>query len=168
MSEEEMSSVVSCSMVSGLEGHTGSNPMVLKVHPPVQDFTEETIISKVLPHGAKPYNFYTDTMDSRKILVYTFEIHQDGRNDLGSIGFVVGKDTIIDNLKIIIQALVKDMEDNQLLNFTNLQAYLPKIIEGLNKQSKIKIEKMRFDVASVLRNYKIELRHSSRKARGMF
>jgi len=170
MSEEEpiMSSIVSISMVSGLEGCVGSNPMLLKIYPPTQDYTEEAIIAKALPHGAQPYQFYMDTMDSRKLLIYTFEIAQEGRNDLGSIGFVVGKDTIIENLQTLIKDLVEDMQANGLLTFAILQEYLPQIIEGLNKQSKIKFGKVKFDVASALKKQNIALQLDSRKVRGMF
>jgi hypothetical protein len=168
MSDEEMSSVVSTLMVSGLEGCVGSNPMLLKIYPPTQDYTEEAIIAKALPHGAQPYQFYMDTMDSRKLLIYTFEIRQEGRNDLGSIGLVVGKDTIMKNLQTLIKELVNDMQTNGVLTFDILQEYLPQIIDGLNNQCKIKFGKVKFDVASMLKKQNIALQLDSRKVRGMF
>ena len=49
-----------------------------------------------------------------------------------------------------------------------IQDSLPKIIDGLNKESKIKIGNMIFDVKSILNEEKLELKEKSRKARGMF
>ena len=63
---------------------------------------------------------------------------------------------------------ILDMQENGLLTFTILQEYLPQIIEGLNKQSKIKFGKVKFDVASALKKQNIALQLDSRKVRGMF
>ena len=102
-----MSSTVLVSIICGLEGRVGSNPKIIKIYPDNLDATEEYILEISLPHGALPDQFFEDKLDSRKILVYTFEIQKDGRNDLASIGLVLDKDVIIANLQPIIKRLVK-------------------------------------------------------------
>lgn len=163
-----MSSTVLVSIICGLEGRVGSNPKIIKIYPDNLDATEEYILERSLPHGALPDQFFEDKLDSRKILVYTFEIQKDGRNDLASIGLVLDKDVIIANLQPIIKRLVKRLNSENLLTLEIIQESLPKIIEGLNKESKIKIGNMIFDVKSILNEEKIELKEKSRKARGMF
>ncbi|MHA1476272.1 MAG: hypothetical protein ACTSQ5_13935 [Promethearchaeota archaeon] len=163
-----MSSTVLVSIICGLEGRVGSNPKIIKIYPDNLDVTEEYILERSLPHGALPDQFFEDKLDSRKILVYTFEIQKDGRNDLASIGLVLDKDVIIANLQPIIKRLVKRLNSENLLTLEIIQESLPKIIEGLNKESKIKIGNMIFDVKSILNEEKIELKEKSRKARGMF
>ena len=163
-----MSSTVLVSIICGLEGRVGSNPKIIKIYPDNLDATEEYILERSLPHGALPDQFFEDKLDSRKILVYTFEIQKDGRNDLASIGLVLDKDVIIANLQPIIKRLVKRLNSENLLTLEIIQDSLPKIIEGLNKESKIKIGNMIFDVKSILSEEKIELKEKSRKARGMF
>ena len=163
-----MSSTVLVSIISGLEGRIGSNPKIIIIYPDNLDATEEYILERSLPHGALPDQFFEDKLDSRKILVYTFEIQKDGRNDLASIGLVLDKDVIIANLQPIIKRLVKRLNSENLLTLEIIQESLPKIIEGLNKESKIKIGNMIFDVKSILNEEKIELKEKSRKARGMF
>ena len=163
-----MSSTVLVSIICGLEGRVGSNPKIIKIYPDNLDATEEYILERSLPHGALPDQFFEDKLDSRKILVYTFEIQKDGRNDLASIGLVLDKDVIIANLQPIIKRLVKRLNSENLLTLEIIQESLPKIIDGLNKESKIKIGNMMFDVKSILNEEKIELKEKSRKARGMF
>ena len=164
-----MSSTVLVSIISGLEGRVGSNPKIIKIYPDNLDVTEEFILERSLPHGALPDQFFEDKLDSRNILVYTFQIHQeDGRNDLASIGLVLDKDVIIANLQPIIKRLVKRLESENLLTLDIIQDSLPKIIELLNKESKIKIGNMIFDVKSILNEENLELKEKSRKARGMF
>ena len=163
-----MSSTVLVSIICGLEGRVGSNPKIIKIYPDNLDATEEYILERSLPHGALPDQFFEDKLDSRKILVYTFEIQKDGRNDLASIGLVLDKDVIIANLQPIIKRLVKRLNSENLLTLEIIQENLPKIIEGLNKESKIKIGNLIFDVKSILNEEKIELKEKSRKARGMF
>lgn len=163
-----MSSTVLVSIISGLEGRVGSNPKIIKIYPDNLDVTEEFILEKSLPHGAMPDQFFEDKLDSRKILVYTFEIEKDGRNDLASIGLVLDKDVIIENLQPIIKRLVNRLNSENLLTYEIFQESLPKIIDGLNKESKIKIGNMIFDVKSILNEEKLELKEKSRKARGMF
>ncbi len=163
-----MSSTVLVSIICGLEGRVGSNPKIIKIYPDNLDATEEYILEKSLPHGALPDQFFEDKLDSRKILVYTFEIQKDGRNDLASIGLVLDKDVIIENLQPIIKRLVNRLNSENLLTLEIIQESLPKIIEGLNKESKIKICNMIFDVKSILNEEKLELKEKSRKARGMF
>ena len=163
-----MSSTVLVSIISGLEGRVGSNPKIIKIYPDNLDVTEEFILEKSLPHGAMPDQFFEDKLDSRKILVYTFEIEKDGRNDLASIGLVLDKDVIIENLQPIIKRLVNRLNSENLLTYEIFQESLPKIIDGLNKESKIKIGNMVFDVKSILNEEKLELKEKSRKARGMF
>jgi len=163
-----MSSTVLVSIICGLEGRVGSNPKIIKIYPDNLDVTEEYILERSLPHGALPDQFFEDKLDSRKILVYTFEIQKDGRNDLASIGLVLDKDVIIANLQPIIKRLVNRLNSENLLTLEIIQESLPKIIEGLNKESKIKIGNMIFDVKSILNEEKIELKEKSRKARGMF
>ena len=163
-----MSSTVLVSIISGLEGRVGSNPKIIKIYPDNLDVTEEYILERSLPHGALPDQFFEDKLDSRKILVYTFEIQKDGRNDLASIGLVLDKDVIIANLQPIIKRLVNRLNSENLLTLEIIQESLPKIIEGLNKESKIKIGNMIFDVKSILNEEKIELKEKSRKSRGMF
>ena len=142
-----MSSTVLVSIISGLEGRVGSNPKIIKIYPDNLDVTEEYILERSLPHGALPDQFFEDKLDSRKILVYTFEIQKDGRNDLASIGLVLDKDVIIANLQPIIKRLVNRLNSENLLTLEIIQESLPKIIEGLNK---------------------LELKEKSRKSRGMF
>ena len=163
-----MSSTVLVSIICGLEGRVGSNPKIITIYPDNLDATEEYILERSLPHGALPDQFFEDKLDSRKILVYTFEIQKDGRNDLASIGLVLDKDVIIANLQPIIKRLVNRLNSENLLTLEIIQESLPKIIEGLNKESKIKIGNMIFDVKSILNEEKIELKEKSRKARGMF
>lgn len=163
-----MSSTVLVSIICGLEGRVGSNPKIIKIYPDNLDATEEYILEKSLPHGALPDQFFEDKLDSRKILVYTFEIQKDGRNDLASIGLVLDKDVIIANLQPIIKRLIKRLNEENLLTLEIFKESLPKIIDGLNKESKIKIGNMIFDVKSILNEEKIELKEKSRKARGMF
>jgi hypothetical protein len=163
-----MSSTVLVSIICGLEGRVGSNPKIIKIYPDNLDATEEYILERSLPHGALPDQFFEDKLDSRKILVYTFEIQKDGRNDLASIGLVLDKDVIIANLQPIIKRLIKRLDSENLLTLEIIQDSLPKIIEGLNKESKIKIGNLIFDVKSILTEEKIELKEKSRKTRGMF
>ncbi len=163
-----MSSTVLVSIICGLEGRVGSNPKIIKIYPDNLDVTEEYILERSLPHGALPDQFFEDKLDSRKILVYTFEIEKDGRNDLASIGLVLDKDVIIENLQPIIKRLVNRLNSENLLTYEIFQESLPKIIDGLNKESKIKIGNMIFDVKSILNEEKLELKEKSRKARGMF
>jgi len=163
-----MSSTVLVSIISGLEGRVGSNPKIIKIYPDNLDVTEEYILERSLPHGALPDQFFEDKLDSRKILVYTFEIEKDSRNDLASIGLVLDKDVIIENLQPIIKRLVNRLNSENLLTYEIFQESLPKIIDGLNKESKIKIGNMIFDVKSILNEEKLELKEKSRKARGMF
>ena len=78
------------------------------------------------------------------------------------------KDVIIANLQPIIKRLVKRLNSENLLTLEIIQESLPKIIDGLNKESKIKIGNMIFDVKSILNEEKLELKEKSRKTRGMF
>ena len=159
-----MSSTILVSIISGLEGRVGSNPKVLSIFPNTLDAKEETIIQKSLPHGATPNEFYEDTLGYSKILVYTFEIHQeDGRNDLCSIGFVLDKNVIAKNLRPIIIKLIVWLKLNNLLTYEVIQENLPKIIDGINNKSIIVIGNDVFNV-----NCNVELEERPRKAAGMF
>ena len=163
-----MSSTVLVSIISGLEGRVGSNPKIIKIYPDNLDTTEEFILEKSLPHGAMPDQFFEDKLDSRKILVYTFEIEKDGRNDLASIGLVLDKDVIVENLQPVIKRLVNRLNSENLLTYEIFQESLPKIIDGLNKESKIEIGNMIFDVKSILNEEKLELKEKSRILKGKF
>ena len=164
-----MSSTVLVSIISGLEGRVGSNPKIIKIYPDNLDATEEYILERSLPHGALPDQFFEDKLDSRNILMLLPPLkYEDGRNDLCSIGLVLDKDVIIANLQPIIKRLVKRLDEENLLTLEVFQESLPKIIDGLNKESKIKIGGMLFDVKSILTEEKIELKEKTRKARGMF
>ena len=142
-----MSSTVLASIISGLEGRVGSNPKILSIFPNTLDVSEELIIQKSLPLGATPNEIYEDTLGSNKILVYTFEIpNEENRNDLASIGFVFNQNVIIENLKSIIEQLIKWLRSNDLLKYALIQENLPAIIDGINNKSKIVINDMVFDL----------------------
>ncbi len=159
-----MSSTVLVSIISGLEGRVGSNPKVLSIFPNTLDAKEETIIQKSLPHGATPNEFYEDILGSNKILVYTFEIpNAECRNDLASIGFVLDKNIIAENLRPIIIQLIKWLKLNNLLTYEVIQENLPKIIEGINNKSIIVIGNNVFKIGC-----DVELEERPRKAAGMF
>lgn len=157
-------STILVSIVSGLEGRVGSNPKILSIFPNTLEASEETIIQKSLPHGATPDKFYEDTIGSNKILVYIFEIqNEDSRNDLASIGLVLDKDVIIENLKPIIVQLIEWLKSENYLTYEIIQENLPKIIEGINNKSIIVIKNQVFNVRC-----DAELEKKSRKVKGMF
>ena len=157
-------STVLVSIMSGLEGRVGSNPKVLSIFPNTLNVSEETIIQKSLPNGAIPDNFYEDTIGSNQILVYTFEIpNEDSRNDLASIGLVLDKDVIIENLRPIIVQLIDWLKSENFLTYEIIQEHLPKIIEGINNKSIIVIKNQVFNVRC---DAKLEER--SRLVKGMF
>ncbi len=157
-------STVLVSIMSGLEGRVGSNPKVLSIFPNTLDVSEETIIQKSLPNGATPDKFYEDTIGSNKILVYTFEIpNEETRNDLASIGLVLDKDVIIENLRPIIVQLIDWLRAENFLTYEIIQEHLPKIIDGINNKSIIVIKNQVFNVRC-----DAELEEKSRKVKGMF
>lgn len=157
-------STVLVSIVSGLQGHVDSNPKVLSIYPNTLVASEETIIQKSLPHGAVPDKFYEDNIGSNKILVYTFEIpNAERRNDLASIGLVLDKDVIIENLKPIIMQMMQWLKSNNFLTYEIIQENLPKIIDGINNKSIIVIGNNVFNVSC-----SVELEERPRKAAGMF
>ena len=157
-------STILVSIVSGLQGQVGSNPKVLSVYPNTLNANDETIIQKSLPHGATPDKFYEDTLGSNKILVYTFEIpNVECRNDLASIGLVLDKDVIIENLKKVILQMIGWLKFNNLLTYEIIQDNLPKIIDGINNKSIIGINNKVFNVGC-----NVELEERPRKAAGMF
>ena len=157
-------STVLVSIVSGLEGRVGSNPKVLSIYPNTLEVSEKTIISKSLPNGATPDKFYEDSIGSSIILVYTFEIpNAEIRNDLVSIGFVLDKDVIIENLKKVITQMIGWLKYNNLLTYEIIQDNLPKIIDGINNKSIIAIGNKVFNIGC-----SVELEKRPRKAAGMF
>jgi len=157
-------STVLVSIVSGLEGRVGSNPKVLSIFPNTLDASEETIIQKSLPHGATPDKFYEDTIGSNKILVYTFEIpNEESRNDLASIGLILDKDVIIENLRPIIVQLIEWLKSENFLTYKIIQEHLPKIIDGINNKGIIVIKNQVFNVRC-----DAELEEKSRLVKGMF
>jgi len=157
-------STVLVSIMSGLEGRVGSNPKVLSIFPNTLNVSEETIIQKSLPNGAIPDNFYKDTIGSNQILVYTFEIpNEDSRNDLASIGLVLDKDVIIENLRPIIVQLIDWLKSENFLTYEIIQEHLPKIIEGINNKSIIVIKNQVFNVRC-----DAELEEKSRLVKGIF
>jgi len=157
-------STVLVSIVSGLEGQVGSNPKVISIYPNTLDVIEEKIIQKSLPQGATPDKFYEDNLVGYKILVYTFEIpNEDSRNDLASIGLVLDKDVIIENLKPIIVQLIEWLKSENFLTYEIIQEHLPKIIDGINNKSIIVIKNQVFNVRC-----DAELEEKSRKVKGMF
>ena len=157
-------STVLVSIVSGLEGQVGSNPKVLSIYPNTLDVIEEKIIQKSLPQGATPDKFYEDNLVGYKILVYAFEIpNEDGRNDLVSLGLVLDKDVIIENLKPIIVQLIEWLKSENFLTYEIIQENLPKIIDGINNKSIIVIKNQVFNVRC-----DAELEEKSRKVKGMF
>ena len=157
-------STVLVSIVSGLQGHVGSNPKVLSIYPNTLKSNEETIIQKSLPNGATPDKFYEDNLGSNKILVYTFEIpNAESRNDLASIGLVLDKDVIIENLKPVIKQMIGWLKFNNLLTYEIIQDNLPKIIDGINNKSIIVIGNKIFNIGC-----SVELEERPRKAAGIF
>ena len=159
-----MSSTVLVSIISGLEGRIGSNPKVLSIFPDTLDSKNETIIQKSLPHGAAPDEFYEDTLGSNKILAYTFEIpNAECRNDLVSIGFVLDKNIIVENLRPIIKHMIRWMKLNNLLTYEVIQENLPKIIDGINNKSIIVIGNNVFNVSC-----DTELEERPRLTKGIF
>jgi hypothetical protein len=157
-------STVLVSIISSLEGRIASNPKVLSIYPNTLDVMEETIIQKSLPLGATPDEFYESNIGSYKILVYIFEIlNVEGRNDLVSIGFILDKNVIAENLRPIIKHMIKWLKSENLLTYEIIQENLPKIIEGINNKSIIVIKNSVFNVSC-----DAELEEKSRKVKGMF
>ena len=157
-------STILVSIISGLQGHVGSNPEVLSIYPNTLDVMEETLIQKSLPLGATPDEFYESNIGSYKILVYIFEIpNVEGRNDLASIGFILDKNVIAENLRPIITQMIKWLKSENLLTYEIIQENLPKIIEGINNKSIIVIKNSVFNVSC-----NVELEERPRKAAGMF
>ena len=97
-------------------------------------------------------------------MVYAFEIpNEDGRNDLVSLGLVLDKDVIIENLKPIIVQLIEWLKSENFLTYEIIQENLPKIIDGINNKSVIVIKNQVFNVRC-----DAELEEKSRLVKGMF
>ena len=162
-----MTECVTVSIVSSLGGFKNSNPQIIQIHPNTALTNSNETLEKCLPNGSIPGQFYENELEKNKILVYVFEIERDDeRNDLTSIGFSMDKNAVVDSLKEVIRELISRMKKHNILNLEILSTELPKILVGLQKESKIKIGSMIFDIKNFLKTNKIVLKNKERKVRG--
>jgi len=162
-----MSNCVEISIISSLEGKRGSNPKVESIFPRNKTFKDD-LLKVSLPFGASPGEFFINEIEKSKIISYIFEIEREGdRNDLASISFSLISTTITKNLKQVIQELINHLKTHNLLNIETFNQNLSKIVEGLNKESKIKIEKMVFDVGYFIKDKKLKLKLNRKKRGGL-
>ncbi len=160
------------SIVSSLGGYEGSNPKLEKLYPVDGWAGENEIIQKSLPYGATPDTFFQEKLNGKNILVYTFEIQVEGkRNDLVSIGFALGKDAIVEDLKIVIKFLIRFLEEKKALKIDILKNNLPEIMISFNKHVAVEIKIqdgriIKFNLPKLLKLKKIKLKKSARKVKG--
>jgi len=156
-------SVLNC-IVSGLPGEINTNPKIYRIYPDKLKVAKDKILEKSMPIGCRPGEFFEDSLDHKKILIYVFEIERENeRNSVASIGFTVDKHTIITDLKEIVMELIKRMKETGILSFEILEHYLDKITVGLQKESKIKIGNMIFDVGYFISSKKMKLQKENRR-----
>lgn len=162
-----MSALATLSMLSSLEGRIGSNPKLIRYYPELPNVNTNKLLSKSLPIGAESGHFYEDSLEGEPILTYIFEVeNENSRADLISLSFAIDKDTIVDDLKVIIHALILGLQIQKLLSYQIIADYLPQILEGLNNQSKITIGTYTFDLPSIIHAKHMQLRVQNRKIKG--
>jgi hypothetical protein len=168
-----VSDLITVSIISSLEGYTGSNPEIVQVYPESSLKSSNTeILEKSLPTGAIPKTFYENKLHHEKILVYTFEVNQAGRNDLASIGFTLDKYAIVDDLKKVVSEIIDVLNKNDKLTFKVLKTNLPKIMESLNTFSPLEITEEgviieTLDIKNIMKTKKLELKSKERVRRGI-
>jgi hypothetical protein len=165
--------MLTVSIISSLEGHVGSNPEIIQVYPESSlKGSKSEILKKSLPTGAIPKTFYEDKIHGERIIVYTFEVNQSGRNDLASIGFTLDKYAIVEDIKKVIIEIIDVLTEKNILTFEILKTNLPKIMESLNKMTKFEItingEVIEtLDIQHIVKTKKLELKSKERVRRGI-
>lgn len=167
--------IVNNSMISGLEGKVGSNPRVVRIYPEDIEFTQDELITKSLPEGCKPGDLIVDEIKGRKIFVIVFEIEKaTDRNDLASLSFLLEKDVVEKDFEILTSELIDFLKKRDLLYINYLEEQLPAILSGFNETKKIKFKNLEtnedyeFDVPTIIKKKKLQLKTKARKTRGGF
>lgn len=154
-------------ILTELPGYVNSNPKVVGVFPPTSSFENQELLEKMLPFGSLPDQFFENRVGRERVLVYVFEIERVGdRNDLVSLGFVLDKNAVVDGLKSVIIGFFDCLRENGLLQLDVLVENLAQIFNGFQKESKIKIGKVIFDVQHHLKSNKVQLSKESLKKKG--
>lgn len=162
-----MTESVAVSIISELPGYVNSNPKIVRIHPDKLKVSHDELLMKSLPNGAEPGHFYQDNLGRHKIISYVFDINSDEhRADLVSIGFTIEKNAVIKGLQYVLGKLIEAMKNHGVLNVEMLDEHLPVILDGLQKESRIKIGKMVFDVKAVLKQSNTTIKKKKRKRRG--
>ena len=168
-----MSNLLTVSIISSLEGHVGSNPEIIQVYPESSlKGSRSEILKKSLPTGAVPKTFYENKIHGEKIIVYTFEVKQFGRNDLASIGFTLDKYALVEDIKKVIIEIIDVLNEKNILTFEVLKTNLPKIMKALNKMTKLEITVNgevieTLDIQHIMKIKKLKLKSKNRVRRGI-
>ena len=118
----------------------------------------DELLNKLLPFGTVPGDVHTFRYKDHTYLSCVFEINQqDERNDLVALSFALDRRAIIKNFEIVMQELITRLKESNLLSLDLLKSNLTAITEAINKESKIKIGNMIFDVAFFLKKKKMKL-----------
>lgn len=148
--------------VSRLPGQAGSHLEISLAYPEQESFAREDVLKITLPMGAEINTFFEDQIGGQAIIVYTFHIPNEGfRADLASIGMVYEKPTNKHVLKDVISELFKFLHENKLVTVDSLKENLPKIVDAINKESKLTIQagkkKHTFDIPDFIKKRNEEI-----------
>lgn len=151
-----MKNFIDLLILSGLDGTINSNPKIYNFFPLSEKKSD--LLEFCLPIGGKPNIFYQNMYSDNIIISYLFAIDNAiDRDSLASLCFIIHNNVILEDFKKIILELVNQLNQSSLLNFEDLSSNLGKIAEGLDNETKIVIEKMKFDVSKYIKKNKLEL-----------
>lgn len=167
-----MQSLIYNSLVSELKGTVGSNPEIVKIYPEedqsFQNLSKDEILSVCFPEGAISGEFHLQKINKLDVLIYTFSIdNENGRNHIGSIGFTISKEVIVEDFKNIIILIFDYLKMNLILSFEVLLSSLESISNGINNLSEIEFTPIHvFNIKNALVEQQMNLKKPTNLKRG--
>ncbi|MFX0101277.1 MAG: hypothetical protein ACFFCS_17015 [Candidatus Hodarchaeota archaeon] len=159
-------SIVDAVGICRLGGFVGSNPEIIGSVPSLGQYYNESeqqeFLRKSLPNGVQPGSFTLDRLKDSLILSHVFKIKssKEGvRDDLASITVVISEKKVnVGHFQELFKAIMNSFKGEiETLTPTLLMQTIERIYNGVNKNKKIKLDKVVIDIPKIVQEKKLTL-----------
>lgn len=159
-------SIVDAVGICRLGGFVGSNPEIIGSVPSLETYyntsEQQEFLKKSLPDGVEPGSFMLDKLKDNLILSHVFSIKsgKEGvRDDLASITVVISEKKVnVDHFQELFKVIMRSFkEEIEKLTPDLLVQTIERIYNGVNKNKKIKLDKVVVDVPKIVKEKKLTL-----------
>ena len=121
-------------------------------------------------YNTKSGEFISSAFGKKKtILSYIFTIkNEDNRDNLVSISIIIAKKDNPDIYKPALKEIIEQLDNNNVLTETILEAYLEVIFKGINQEEQIEIENISINLPEIFNEIKSKLIKPQPKLKGSF